>query len=93
MSERCIKTGADVWLEEYGLLLHGDLFITPEGVYIFNANPEWRDHATRIDPDKGTGRADLLVHKIEFERRGVFVINSYSAGQSKSLDEFRAKWG
>jgi len=37
----CIKTGADVYLPEYGALVHGDLFQVGQ-VYILACGTNWR---------------------------------------------------
>lgn len=36
---QCIKTGCEVFLEEYSCSVHGDLFITSNGLYLIRTCP------------------------------------------------------
>jgi hypothetical protein len=95
MSEKCIKTGADVYLEEYGCVVHGDLFVTGSGTYVFNASypSDWKSVAQWHGTDTTSEGCDIVVERIAFERRGVFVFDALDVTQSPSFTAFRAKWG
>lgn len=91
MSEKCIKTGADVYLEQYGKVVHGDLFITADHTYILDVNYDY----SNMEPYDlaGGAHADATFHKIVFEKNGILVADSFEVSQSPAFDVFRAKWG
>ena len=93
MSEKCIKTGADVFLENYGKVVHGDLFITAGRghTYILYVNYDY-SNMEPYDPAGGDS-ADAIFHEIAFERNGVIVANSFDVSESDAFSAFRAKWG
>lgn len=90
MSEKCIKTGAWVYLDEWGIGVHGDLFITPQGTYILHCNYPWKQNCREDGIDRDF---EAQFWKIAYERDGTIVADACDVTQSPAFTTFRAKWG
>ena len=50
-NNKCVKTGANVWLHEYGAMVHGDLYEVGEVYVLGYKGCDWQYGETRVTAD------------------------------------------
>jgi hypothetical protein len=81
----CIKTGADVYLAEYGKVVHGDLFIVGDA-YLLHCNYPWKEECGFCDtPHKDV---HAVFHAIALSIDGVIIADAGDVGTTQLLRDY-----
>lgn len=69
----CIKTGADVYLAEYGKVVHGDLFVVSD-IYVLHVDYPWKEDCGFVDTPPANVHATF--HAISLSIDGVIIADA-----------------
>jgi hypothetical protein len=84
----CIKTGADVYLAEYGKVVHGDLFIVSD-TYLLHCNYPWKEECGFVDtPPEGV---HATFHAISLSIDGVIIADEGDVSTTQLLRYYLGK--